>query len=214
VLLIPFAILAASGTTWAAGKDSKERAAKTACLAGDYAKGVALLAELYVSTGEAIYLFNQGRCFQQNGKYEEAIVRFREYQRKNIDAGRAPDAVAEKHIADCREQLAQNKPATPTSPPAQDKPASESAPPPAPLPVFSATPSPQPSSAPADLLAQPETTPAESVSEDRPFYKTWWFWTSVGAAVVAGSVTAFLLTRPAPNACDSLNMKCVGVTGK
>jgi hypothetical protein len=208
-LLIPLAILAAAGNAQAGGKESKERAAKTACLAGDYAKGVALLAELYVSTGEAIYLFNQGRCFQQNGKYEEAIVRFREYQRKNADAGRAPDALAEKHIADCREQLAQNKSATPTSSLAQDKPAAEAAPP-APLPVFSAT----SGSAPADLLVQPETTPAEPMSEDRPFYKTWWFWTSVGAVVVAGSVTAFLLTRPAPNACDSLDMRCVGVTGK
>jgi hypothetical protein len=213
-LLIPLAILAASGTARAAGKDSKERAAKTACLAGDYAKGVALLAELYVSTGEAIYLFNQGRCFQQNGKYEEAIVRFREYQRKNADAGRAPDALAEKHIADCREQLAQNKLATPTSVPAQDGLAPEAASPPAPLPLASAAPNPATTSAPADLLVQPETTPAQPVAEDRPFYKTWWFWTSVGAAVVAGSVTAFLLTRPAPNACDSLDMRCVGVTGK
>jgi len=80
---------------------AKNKAAKTACLSGDYAKGVALLAEGYVETNNPMYIFNQGRCFQQNGRYEEAVLRFREYQRKNIDAGGAPDAEAEKQIADC-----------------------------------------------------------------------------------------------------------------
>jgi tetratricopeptide (TPR) repeat protein len=83
------------------GLDAKKRAAKTACLAGDYGKGVALLAEIYVDTNNPIYLFNQGRCFQQNGRYEEAVTRFREYQRKNADAGGAHDPEAEKQIAEC-----------------------------------------------------------------------------------------------------------------
>jgi len=208
------AMLALPGAARAAGREAKERAAKTACLAGDYAKGVALLAELYVSTREAIYLFNQGRCFEQNGRYEEAIVRFREYQRKNADAGRAPDAAAEKHIADCREQLALQKPAAPPSPPVQDKPALETAPPPAPLPVAPAAANPSPTSAPAALLEQPSPSAEEPVNPERPFYKKWWFWTTVGAAVVAGSITAFLLTRRTPDACDGLGMKCVGVTGQ
>jgi tetratricopeptide (TPR) repeat protein len=85
----------------ASGLDAKKRAAKTACLAGDYSKGVALLAEIYVDTNNPIYLFNQGRCFQQNGRYEEAVTRFREYQRKNADAGGAHDPEAEKQIAEC-----------------------------------------------------------------------------------------------------------------
>ena len=83
------------------GLDAKKRAAKTACLSGDYTKGVALLAEIYVDTNNPIYLFNQGRCFQQNGRYEEAVTRFREYQRKNADAGGAHDPEAEKQIAEC-----------------------------------------------------------------------------------------------------------------
>jgi hypothetical protein len=99
-----------------APKESKDKLAKTACLSGDYAKGVALLAELYVSTNDIAYLFNQGRCFEQNGKYEEAIVRFREFQRKNADAGNPPDAAAEKHIADCQDLLDKAKPATPVPP--------------------------------------------------------------------------------------------------
>lgn len=96
----------------AAAKEGKDKLAKTACLSGDYAKGVALLAELYVSTDDIAHLYNQGRCFEQNGKYEEAIVRFREFQRKNADAGNPPDADAEKHIADCQALLDKQRPAS------------------------------------------------------------------------------------------------------
>ena len=102
---------------WAGGRESKERTAKTACLAGDYTRGVALLAELYVSTGDITYLFNQGRCFEQNGKYEEAVARFREYQQKNADAGHQPDDQAEKHIAKCQALLDSQKPVA-VAPPA------------------------------------------------------------------------------------------------
>ena len=112
LLLFTLAFLAAPLAARAGAKENKERAAKTACLAGDYAKGVALLAELYVSSSNDVtYLFNQGRCFEQNGKYEEAIVRFREYQLKNADAGNAPDESAEKHIANCQAVLDKQKPA-------------------------------------------------------------------------------------------------------
>ena len=111
-LLFTLALLAVPLVARDGAKENKERAAKTACLSGDYAKGVALLAELYVSSNNDVtYLFNQGRCFEQNGRYEEAIVRFREYQLKNADAGNAPDESAEKHIANCQAVLDRQKPA-------------------------------------------------------------------------------------------------------
>jgi hypothetical protein len=120
----------------AAEKEGKERAAKTACLAGDAAKGVALLAELYVSSNDPIYLFNQGRCFEQNGKYAEAIVRFREYQRKNKQAGNVTDEEADRHIAECQAFLDRDKapapqPVAPPSAPVP-QPASPNNPPPLP----------------------------------------------------------------------------------
>jgi hypothetical protein len=40
----------ASQPASAANPQAKERVARTACLSGDYAKGVAILAELYVET--------------------------------------------------------------------------------------------------------------------------------------------------------------------
>jgi tetratricopeptide (TPR) repeat protein len=204
------AIDVAPQAAWAAGKNPKERAAKTACLAGEYAKGVSLLAELYVSTGQAIHLFNQGRCFEQNGLYEEAIVRFREYERKNADAGRSPDAGAAKHIADCHEQLLEkNKLATPTSVPAKEGTAVQSA-----LPAAQAVARhPSTTSSSPDLLVQREAPTVEPLGEERPFYKAWWFWTTLGA-VVAGSVTAYLLARRTPDPCDGLGMRCKGVTGE
>jgi hypothetical protein len=72
---------------------------------------VALLAELYVTTNDITFLFNLGRCFEQNGRYEDAIVRCREYQQKNADAGNAPDAEADKHIVKCQALLDKQKPA-------------------------------------------------------------------------------------------------------
>jgi hypothetical protein len=115
-LLFTLAFLVAPPAAQAGGRENKERAAKTACLAGDYAKGVALLAELYVSSNNDVtYLFNQGRCFEQNGKYEEAIARFREYQLKNSEAGNAPDESVDKHIATCQTLLDKQRPAAQTA---------------------------------------------------------------------------------------------------
>lgn len=80
------------------------------------------------------------------------------------------------------------------------------------VPISQPWPAPEPTAArPADLMVQPTPVPAGASSEGRPFYKAWWFWTAAGAAVVAGTVTAFLLTRSAPDACDGVGMTCVGV---
>jgi tetratricopeptide (TPR) repeat protein len=89
----------------AANREAKERSAKKACLAGDVAKGVAILAELYVDSDDANYMFNQGRCFEQNRRYEDAIARFREYLAKATNAPAADKAEAEGHIAACERYL-------------------------------------------------------------------------------------------------------------
>src|SRR5664279_288568 len=90
----------------AQGREPQERAARKACLNGDYTKGVAILSELFVDTKDPTYLFNQGRCFEQNHRYEDALSRFEEYLRAaqgTLDA--ADQAAAEKHIADCKDRL-------------------------------------------------------------------------------------------------------------
>ena len=56
-------------------------------------------ANLYLETSDPVLLFNQGCCFEQSSRYEEAIARFREYLCKATDASAADKADAEKHIA-------------------------------------------------------------------------------------------------------------------
>jgi hypothetical protein len=97
----------------ASGREEKERAAKKACLSGDYAKGVSLLTDLYVDSNDSTYIFNQGRCYEQGNRCEEAIISFREYLRKTKDAGQVSDGRAERHIADCEELLRKTKAANP-----------------------------------------------------------------------------------------------------
>jgi tetratricopeptide (TPR) repeat protein len=104
-LVVAACLFLAARAAQAREADAKERAAKTACLAGDYVKGVGLLSELYVSTTAPVYIYNQGRCFEQNHRYEDAISRFREYLRVG-KVSRADKTDAQKHVSDCQEQLA------------------------------------------------------------------------------------------------------------
>jgi tetratricopeptide (TPR) repeat protein len=82
-------------------KEAKERAAKKACLTGDPVKGVELLTDLFIDTNDPTYLFNQGRCYEQNNQFENALGRFREYLRKAKQAGDADKNEAKAHIAEC-----------------------------------------------------------------------------------------------------------------
>jgi hypothetical protein len=85
----------------ASTRTERERAAKKACLNGDPAKGIELLTDLYVDTNDAVYIYNQGRCYEQNNRCEDAIVRFREYLRKTPDGSEHDRADVKRHIADC-----------------------------------------------------------------------------------------------------------------
>jgi tetratricopeptide (TPR) repeat protein len=81
----------------ASSKDKREREARKACLVGDYAKGVLLLSDLFLDFKDPNYIFNQGRCYEQNQQFEEAIKQFREYLRISAE----DPTLAEKHIAEC-----------------------------------------------------------------------------------------------------------------
>jgi hypothetical protein len=69
---------AAAGKHGGDSKQSQERAARKACLTGDYAKGVDILSDLFIELRDPTFLFNQGRCFEQNRRYEDAIACRRE----------------------------------------------------------------------------------------------------------------------------------------
>jgi tetratricopeptide (TPR) repeat protein len=84
---------------------AKEKAAKKACATGDFAKGVDLLADLFVDTNDFLWVYNQARCYQQNNRWEQAISRFREYLRKAKDISESDRADTERQIADCEQSM-------------------------------------------------------------------------------------------------------------
>lgn len=140
--LLTYAVIFVSALTvsregQAESNSAKEREARTACLAGDYSQGVRLLSELFVSTKDPTFIYNQARCFEQNRRYEDAIGRFREYLRAGKSLSAVEQGDAEKHIADCKELLASEKPATAPQP---------------------AVPAPQPDSEKASVAVKPLTT--------------------------------------------------------
>jgi hypothetical protein len=133
----------------AAGKlEPQERAAKKACMTGDPAAGVSILADLFMDTGDATYIYNQGRCWEQNNRCEDAIARFREYLRKATNLSTTDRAEVDRHVADCQALVAAK--AAPAPAPPAALPAPTVAPPPPALPVQ-----------PEQLVAVP-TAPAES----------------------------------------------------
>jgi hypothetical protein len=89
----------------AASREERERTARKACLTGDVSKGVDLLADLFLDTRDITHIFNQGRCLEQNRRFEEAISRFQEYLVKGKDLSEEDKADAQKHIELCQKNL-------------------------------------------------------------------------------------------------------------
>src|SRR5512142_1964697 len=109
-LLFSFVILiawpgVALADSQAEARAEKEKAAKKACITGDVGKGIDILGDLFVEHNDIVYVFNQARCYQQNHRWQEALDRFAEYQRK---AGRLPaeqQGELDRYIADCKAHL-------------------------------------------------------------------------------------------------------------
>jgi hypothetical protein len=125
--------------------EGRVKVAKKACSTGDYQKGVELLADLYVETNDPNHVFNQGRCYEQNNRFDEALARFREFQRIEPEM---PPEVSKKvlaHIVECEDELAKRAarnvaPAQPTAVPTATTEAQKAEE--APLPISSAPASP------------------------------------------------------------------------
>jgi hypothetical protein len=194
-------LLLAAPSAMGASIESRERAAKKACLVGDVDKGAEILADLYVDTNDVGFIYNQARCFEQNGKNAQSALRFKEYLRKAKNLSQADiDAVLKK--IDELQGAAGDHAAQPA---------------PAPLPLPAA----QPSAAAAASAVPPSTTPGvdltasntstDSTQADSHFYRTWWFWTGTAAVVVAGTVTAIFLAGRSSDPCDGASRSCVGV---
>jgi hypothetical protein len=89
----------------AESRKAQEKAAKKACAAGDFRKGVEILAGLYVDTDDTTFVYNSARCYEQNHQWVDALDRFREYLRKTPNVTASDKSDVEKHIADCQSFL-------------------------------------------------------------------------------------------------------------
>lgn len=188
--------------------DAKAHKARIECAAGNFQEGVRLLAELWVATGDATFIYNQGRCYEQNGEDELAVSRFREYLRKVKRIDREQSESINRHIEELQHQ-AKTRAAAPSTvinlvqsaPAASPGPAAS----PTPAPPAQAGTPPMPNRS-AELVATAPPAP----SEEPPYYARWWFWTGVGAVVAGGVVTAILLTHSskASPGCDQ-GVSCV-----
>lgn len=178
-LLVVGALGLGSSVVYAKPKgESPDRQARKACAAGDYRKGVDLLADLYVSTEDPTYIYNQGRCYEQNHQWVSAIDRFREYLRKSKDHGPEIARDVEQHIAECKRLL--------------DEETGKTAPPP----VVVVAPLPPVTPAPADITVVPPPSPPPPPTR-HPGAALRTTGLIVGSAGVAGLATGILLNLKA-----------------
>lgn len=148
----------------------QERAARKACLNGDPNKGVSILSDLFVDSENPTYIYNQGRCLEQNARYADAAVRFEEYLRVADASLSAEDrTAAEKHLATCRERVAEER---------------RAAAPPTPPPFVQPSPNPSPASSPALVAVGPQAAPTSG----RHLLTAGIITASVGVAVIVGGV--------------------------
>jgi hypothetical protein len=177
-------------------RQSVEKAARKACLTGDYRKGVDILADLFVETKDTTYIFNQGRCFQQNHRWEDALDRFSEYLRKETSLPADEQAEVDRYIADCKAHLSEGLP------PAQLA---------TPSPVIA--PAVQTSarvSAPTPTRDDVPTTVAASATESRPGSGLRMAGLVVGATGGAGVIAGVVLSLKAQSLTDQLNNRPKG----
>ena len=87
-------------------EDPRPGEALTACASGQVAKGIDVLATLYAETRNPSFVFNQARCYQQNGQLEKSRERFREYLRVGKNEPPADIQRAEGFIKELDRELA------------------------------------------------------------------------------------------------------------
>jgi hypothetical protein len=145
-----------------------------------------------------IFERNLGACFYYLRRPEPALSNLRSYLNHRKDIPDDDRAAVERWI-DEMEKLRVQSAAAATAPAAASL---------APVPATAPEAAPAPATpAGLDLSAKP----AGSEAEKPPIYKTWWFWTGVGAVVVAGTVTAILIANRSTGACDGAGIACMGV---
>lgn len=107
--------------------DSREAKARAACAAGRVDEGVALLEEIAAQRDDPNALYNEARCYQQNGRNSEALERFKLYRDRVRNLPPAEAAQLDGFIRALETQVAA-KAKPPAPPPSAPSAPAESAP--------------------------------------------------------------------------------------
>ena len=214
---------ALAGTQENLARDQVKQAAAAYNL-GNFDEAAKHYEEAYRLVPDPILLFNIAQSYRFGGKPDKALNAYRAFLRTS-DSEAPNREVAEKHIAEIKRHQEENKGSEPSAT-ASALPSNTSVASPPPVPPQGVPPQgvlpPAGTAAisPQNLAAQ-QADPADSSTSaqsssapqeiGRPFYKTWWFWTAVGGAVVAGTVTAFLVGRGSKNGCSGEPLTCAGI---
>jgi hypothetical protein len=162
--------------------------AREAFAAGRYNDALQLFAKLYAETLHPVYLRNIGRCHQKMRDPDKAIDAFHDYLAKAKKVSADERTEIEGYIKEM--EALRDERSRAAAPPV--------APPPVPPPALAPAPPSATGGDPMMLTAGPG--PGTHAGGEAPVYKRWWFWTGIGAVVVAGVVTAVVLssgtTRP------------------
>lgn len=169
--------------------DPRVSEAMSACLGNNLDKGIGILAQLYAETQDAIWVFNQARCYQQNNKLEDARTRFLEFRRKNRNKDKARDARAQEYLAEIDKELERRErnAARAEAPKKTVEPPKAEAPVPQPKVPAYVPPAAAAESSMTDLSAAQTARDAEA--PNAPIYSRWWFWTAIAGVAVASAIT-------------------------
>jgi tetratricopeptide (TPR) repeat protein len=184
--LVALVIAHGAARAGAAG-DPRELKAREDFVAGRYQQALDAFAKLYAETLHPVYLRNIGRCYQNLGDADHAIITFRDYLRKHKAITAEERKEVEGFIAEM-EDLKKQRAATTAAPEtsaAPPKSASASAA--STITPLPAAPEPKTAggAAPEALVTVPATRANE---ESSPVYTRWWFWTLIGAAAVGAGL--------------------------
>jgi tetratricopeptide (TPR) repeat protein len=160
--------------------EPRELKAREEFAAGRYQEALDIFAKLYAETLHPIYLRNIGRCYQNLGDPDKAIITFRDYLRKRKTIEPEERTEIEGFIAEMEELKKQRGAAATAATPATGPPKPASA-----VSSLSVAAQPATETAPEALVTAP-AGPAREPSS--PFYARWWFWTIVAAAVVGAGL--------------------------
>ena len=174
------ALALASVAAPADAADARELKAREEFAAGRYHEALDIFAKLYAETLHPVYLRNVGRCYQNLGDPDRAIISFRDYLRKHKTIQPEERREVEGFISEMEDLKKQREAAA--------KGATPAAAPPKPASTITALPGaaqPATGAAPEALVTAPA---GPSTQESSPVYTRWWFWTIVAAAAVGAGL--------------------------